>query len=231
MLVSEIFTSIQGEGISYIGRPAIFLRLHGCPHKCAFCDTKYTWMPEHDKKPCIMDYGEIITRIKSEMQKYPDVELLIVTGGEPLYGENGKALQKLLNLIMATQLQVAIETSGTELPDDEFFLNCWTAPYITVSPKPAPDGKSFLAAHPGIRPYIKELKFLMGAAKSAYMQMIRAYLERNRIPLSKYSICVQPIEYAHDHERTRQARINAVEAVKETGFNLSMQMHKVLDIP
>ena len=42
MKISEIFTSIQGEGTN-AGKPSIFLRTAECNLKCTWCDTKYTW--------------------------------------------------------------------------------------------------------------------------------------------------------------------------------------------
>ena len=42
MKISEIFESIQGEGIN-AGKQAIFLRTAECNLKCIWCDTKYTW--------------------------------------------------------------------------------------------------------------------------------------------------------------------------------------------
>lgn len=239
MLVSEIFTSIQGEGTLWIGRPAVFLRLHGCPHKCPFCDTKYSWMPEHDKKPRIMDADEIFSRIAAIQKQYPSIDGLIITGGEPLYGMNGEALPDLINRVHNDLcFEVMIETSGTELPA-WFFENCQRDPLVTVSPKPAPDGAELLRPHPGVAKHTSELKFLMGYSKSKTLLQIRKYLSGSdfysadntgfeKIPPS---MCVQPLEYASDHERTRQARINAIEAAKELGFRLSMQIHKVLNIP
>ena len=43
LFVSEVFTSIQGEG-PFTGRPSVFLRLGRCNLECAWCDTKYTWL-------------------------------------------------------------------------------------------------------------------------------------------------------------------------------------------
>ena len=40
--VTEIFLSIQGES-SYAGRPCSFVRLTGCPMRCGWCDSEYTF--------------------------------------------------------------------------------------------------------------------------------------------------------------------------------------------
>lgn len=40
--VMEVFASIQGEGL-YVGEPQTFLRLRGCPLRCAWCDTPGSW--------------------------------------------------------------------------------------------------------------------------------------------------------------------------------------------
>lgn len=40
--VLEVFASIQGEGL-YVGEPQVFLRLAGCPLRCAWCDTPHSW--------------------------------------------------------------------------------------------------------------------------------------------------------------------------------------------
>lgn len=42
LILHEIYESIQGEGL-YTGVPTIFIRLQGCPLRCTWCDSKYTW--------------------------------------------------------------------------------------------------------------------------------------------------------------------------------------------
>ena len=40
--VTEIFRSIQGES-THAGRPCTFVRLTGCPMRCVWCDSEYTF--------------------------------------------------------------------------------------------------------------------------------------------------------------------------------------------
>ena len=42
MNIVEIFYSLQGEG-RLTGVPSVFIRIAGCPIRCAWCDTKYAW--------------------------------------------------------------------------------------------------------------------------------------------------------------------------------------------
>src|SRR5881628_2883979 len=40
--ITEIFRSIQGES-THAGRPCAFVRLTGCPMRCTWCDSEYTF--------------------------------------------------------------------------------------------------------------------------------------------------------------------------------------------
>jgi 7-carboxy-7-deazaguanine synthase len=40
--ISEIFFSLQGEAKT-VGIPTVFIRLTGCPLRCAYCDTEYAF--------------------------------------------------------------------------------------------------------------------------------------------------------------------------------------------
>ena len=101
MQVSEIFYSIQGEGVN-IGQPAIFLRLAGCHLRCSWCDSKFTWERTSGKK---MSTAAIV----KEIRQYPSKNL-IITGGEPLLQQN--ALKELLGKLPKSYF-VEMETSGS----------------------------------------------------------------------------------------------------------------------
>ena len=44
-LVEEFF-SLQGEGY-HTGKAAYFIRLGGCDVGCSWCDSRFSWNPEH----------------------------------------------------------------------------------------------------------------------------------------------------------------------------------------
>jgi len=75
--ITEIFLSIQGES-SHAGRPCSFVRLTGCPMRCVWCDSEYTFYGgEH------ISFEDIFAKIEEF-----GCNLLEVTGGEPLAQKN-----------------------------------------------------------------------------------------------------------------------------------------------
>jgi len=116
--ISEIFESIQGEGI-YSGVPMLFIRVQGCTRSCWFCDTKYALDLKRGKEYTISD---MISFIKSSKLKH-----ICWTGGEPL-----KWRTQIYQIIDETrENQHHLETNGDLLneTDDKKF------DYIAVSPK------------------------------------------------------------------------------------------------
>jgi len=96
--VTEIFRSIQGES-THAGRPCTFVRLTGCPMRCTWCDSEYTFSGgEHFASDDIM-------------QKVRDFgcNLVEITGGEPLAQREAFDLIKRL---CDENFEVLIETGG-----------------------------------------------------------------------------------------------------------------------
>jgi 7-carboxy-7-deazaguanine synthase len=71
--VTEIFLSIQGES-SHAGRPCSFVRLTGCPMRCVWCDSEYTFYGG-EKIP----FEDVFTKLEEF-----GCNLVEITGGEPL---------------------------------------------------------------------------------------------------------------------------------------------------
>src|SRR5947209_14622263 len=70
--VTEIFRSIQGES-THAGRPCAFVRLTGCPMRCTWCDSEYTFTG-----------GERVSSedVMRQVRAF-GCQLVEVTGGEP----------------------------------------------------------------------------------------------------------------------------------------------------
>ena len=96
--VTEIFRSIQGES-THAGRPCTFVRLTGCPMRCVWCDSEYTFTGgEH--------YS--IDDIMSQVDAF-GCKLVEVTGGEPLAQ---KEAFTLIERLCGEGYEVLIETGG-----------------------------------------------------------------------------------------------------------------------
>lgn len=96
--ITEIFYSLQGEA-SRVGLPTVFVRLTGCPLRCSWCDTTYSFTG-----------GEAasIASVLAEVAKYP-ARQVCVTGGEPL---SQKECLPLLVALCDAGYDVSLETSG-----------------------------------------------------------------------------------------------------------------------
>ncbi len=97
--INEIFYSIQGEARE-VGLPTAFIRLTGCPLRCAYCDTKYAFKGNN-----LLSIDDILTDIGQYNTKF-----VCVTGGEPLAQIN---CHILLDRLVKENYQVSIETSGS----------------------------------------------------------------------------------------------------------------------
>jgi 7-carboxy-7-deazaguanine synthase len=98
MRVTEIFHSIQGES-TYAGEPCVFVRVTGCPLRCAWCDTAYAF---HDGEEMSLD--QIVARV----QRF-GCRLVEVTGGEPLHDPDAF---ELITRLADAGFTVLVETSG-----------------------------------------------------------------------------------------------------------------------
>lgn len=101
MIVNEIFSSIDGEGIR-IGELATFIRLAGCNLRCRYCDTEYALDNNSGSEMNI-------TEILNEVKKYKNRNITL-TGGEPLAH---KETNKLIEELIKNNYFVNIETNGS----------------------------------------------------------------------------------------------------------------------
>ncbi len=96
--VTEIFRSIQGES-THAGRPCTFVRLTGCPMRCVWCDSEYTFTGGER-----ISFDEIFVRLKNF-----GCRLVEVTGGDPLAQKN---VFPFITRLLDDGYEVLIETGG-----------------------------------------------------------------------------------------------------------------------
>src|SRR5260370_38297285 len=96
--VTEVFRSIQGES-THAGRPCAFVRLTGCPMRCVWCDSEYTFVGgEH------ISIEDLVAQVHAL-----GCQLVEVTGGEPLAQ---KEAWQLIAKLCDDGFEVLVETGG-----------------------------------------------------------------------------------------------------------------------
>jgi len=99
--VSEVFTSIQGEG-SRAGLPSVFIRLQGCELRCKWCDTPYAL--DLKERATVLSGEELLHKVYSS-----GIKIVTITGGEPL---NQKAIIPFMSFLCDKDYTVILETNG-----------------------------------------------------------------------------------------------------------------------
>lgn len=167
--VPEIFSSIQGEGVS-AGCECVFVRLSQCNLHCVWCDTPYTWnffdtgyqhpKGKFDRESESMELG--LLEIVSEIKQY-DPRRVVITGGEPLLQQ--ARIVELCSILKEEEASYCfeIETNGTIAPAPEVIE---TIDQFNVSPKLAHSQNSL-----SIRRREKALK-LFGGLQNAFFKFV-----------------------------------------------------------
>lgn len=146
MKISEIFYSVQGEGV-LVGVPSVFVRTSGCNLRCSWCDTPYTsWNPEGTD----LDIDAIVERVT----EFRPARHVVLTGGEPMIAPG---IVELSQRFRALGMHITVETAGTVFQPVECDL-------MSISPKLAnstPVGSFFRAQHERLRFQPEVLQRLM----------------------------------------------------------------------
>jgi 7-carboxy-7-deazaguanine synthase len=214
--LSEIFESLQGEGVS-TGSPTVFVRLAQCNLHCAWCDTKYTWDFEHfnyEEEVREQSAAEVARTVNASPTRR-----LVLTGGEPLLQQ--RALAPFFALL-APDIFVEVETNGTIAPEPATLarVNQWN-----VSPKLSNGGDP---AQFRIRP--AALTTLRDAGCS-YLKLVvhgeADYTEADalvaQLAWPRDRVLFMPV--ASDRDTLRSRALPVAEAARARGFRFSSRLH------
>lgn len=100
--ISEIFSSLQGEGLR-IGQRHLFIRFETCHLSCSYCD-------EREKSGREMMLPEVLRVVDRLEKKYGPHPYVSLTGGEPLLCP--EFLRRLCSQLKLRQYKILLETSG-----------------------------------------------------------------------------------------------------------------------
>jgi 7-carboxy-7-deazaguanine synthase len=204
--VSEIFTSIQGEGAS-VGTPSVFVRLQGCSVGCAWCDTKYSWDPGRGEE---ITLEGLLARVKEAGPTN-----VVVTGGEPL--EN-PAFPPLVTALHALGRRVEVETAGVAVPPD-LPVDQWN-----VSPKLAHSGvplerRLVAPAIESFRDLGAWFKFVVGGERD--LEEVLAIQSRHALPPER--IILMPLGLRREEQQALMPEV--IGWCTRHGFRFSPRLH------
>lgn len=202
--VTEIFLSIQGES-SHAGRPCSFVRLTGCPMRCVWCDSEYTFTGGER-----MSFEKILAKLDEFGCK-----LVEVTGGEPLAQ---KRVFPFITELCNSGYEVLIETGGYVSTE-----NVDPRAKIILDVKCPASGEAERNHWPNLahlRPEKDEVKFVV--ADLADWDFAKTIIEKYDLVSRAKEILISPV---HGVDMRSLA-----EAVSRSGLEvrLNLQLHKYI---
>ncbi len=220
MRISEIFESIQGEGL-LAGMPSLFIRASGCNLRCSWCDTPYaSWNPEGDE----WTVGRLVERATSSRLRH-----IVLTGGEPMIFAD---ITPLTQALKALGRHITIETAGTVDQPVACDLMSLSPKLASSTPRSIENGR-WAAMHEQARwrpdilralmaRYDYQLKFVVSDPED--LREIGEMVGQLGAPPER--VLLMPEGTAP--EQLQQRSLWLVEACKETGFRFCPRLHILL---
>jgi 7-carboxy-7-deazaguanine synthase len=203
--ITEIFLSVQGES-SHAGRPCAFVRLTGCPMRCRWCDSEYTFTGGTR-----LTFDEIFAQLENF-----GCNLVEVTGGEPLAQ---KAVFPFITGLLDRGYEVLIETGGyvsTEKVDERAKV------ILDVKcPASGESERNYWANLERLNPEKDEVKFVV--ADLADWQFAREMIEKYDLQDRAKEILISPVFGIENLQEI-------AETVSKSGLKvrLNLQLHKYI---
>jgi 7-carboxy-7-deazaguanine synthase len=201
--ITEIFLSIQGES-AHAGRPCAFVRLTGCPMRCIWCDSEYTFSGGEK-----MSFEAIFARLEEFGRT-----LVEVTGGEPLAQ---KSSAPFIRELADRGYEVLIETGGFVSTQD---VDPRAAIILDVKcPGSSEHERNHWPNLERLRPDRDEVKFVVADLND--LEFAKATIERFDLVNKAKEILISPV-----HGAETLVHI-AEEVAKMPGrVRLNLQLHK-----
>jgi 7-carboxy-7-deazaguanine synthase len=220
--ISEIFFSIQGEGL-LTGVPSVFVRTSGCNLRCDWCDTPYaSWQPEGPE----MSPEDIL----AEVVKHP-ARHVVITGGEPMIA---RGVREFITTLRGLGRHVTIETAGTIAPEGCVVDLASLSPKLAGStPSEAKAGSAWVRRHEETRFQPEVLRAWIETALDYQLKYViasEADLEEARAQVSTLGVLVPADKVLLMPEGTSLEAMRRhypllIEACKRHGHRLSPRLH------
>ena len=204
--ITEIFRSIQGES-THAGRPCAFVRLTGCPMRCVWCDSEYTFTGGVRRS-----LEDVLAEVRAM-----NCQLVEVTGGEPLAQREAFTL---IERLCDEGFEVLVETGGyvsTEAVDPRAKL--------ILDVKCPASGEAERNHWPNlerVRPDRDEIKFVV--ADPADWDYARDVIARYDLESRAHAILVSPVWGQIDLPSL--ADLVAASGLRKV--RMQMQLHKMI---
>ncbi len=203
--VTEIFLSIQGES-SHAGRPCSFVRLTGCPMRCVWCDSEYTFYGGER-----ISFEDIFAKIDEFGCK-----LVEVTGGEPLAQKN---VFPFIAELCDRGYEVLIETGGFVSTE-----NVDPRASVILDVKCPASGEAERNHWPNLkrlRPDIDEVKFVVADMND--WEFAKSIIEKYDLENRSKAVLISPVFGTEN-------LLEIAETVSNSGLNvrLNLQLHKYI---
>lgn len=217
MKISEIFYSIQGEGM-LAGTPSVLVRTSGCNLRCGWCDTPYaSWQPEGEE----LALEEILARVARFRAHY-----VVVTGGEPMIAPE---IVPLTEALRQMRLHVTVETAGTVFAPVDCHLMSLSPKLSNSTPFERDEGR-WATQHDRLRSRPEVLKRFMAAyeyqlkfvvAEEDDIVEIKTLV--TRLQANPQRVVLMP--EGTDAEVLRERAAWVVELCKQEGYRFSPRLH------
>lgn len=229
LLVHSHWYSIQGEG-PFAGIPAYFIRLAGCNRgakiDCAWCDTNFRM-----DEASVMSVNELLECVNRGLPGQAPLQLVVITGGEPLLHSN---VRYLAHALENSGRLVQFETNGDLLHSYKPVEA--TSSFFVVSPKVSAYSGRYSEIKDEAKPLIGCLKFLVSSDPDSPYHHLPEYAFSGAFdvflsPINEYRQDVAAGEVAsfwdgiYDPDRCAANYAYAAKLCMEHGFRLSLQTH------